>query len=258
MFGSENGEAVEVSAGVHTYNFQCHLPESLPYSVEGSKGFVRYRAEATLDIPWGPDYEAKKKITVVRYDDLNLVESVDYRQPCEVEGMQTFGCLCWQSEPLVITMRVLKTGFGLGEKIPIHVQLVNHSSKNITFTEFRLEKIEQLNKALRSHQSASLVSFKMGRGVHAGHAVEFVEYLEIPINLATSSERFCKVFQIRYQINLKLAPDGSGTPPDMRIGITIGYVGLMDISPSSNDEENRTVSPASTLPSLSSPQNDSR
>lgn len=72
-----------------------------------------------------------------------------------------------------------------------------------------------MNQSIHSHQSVSLASFKMGRSVSARQTVEF-QHLEIPTNLATSSERFCRVLQIRYQINLKLAADGFDTSPDLR------------------------------------------
>lgn len=35
LLGSKESEAAEVRAGIYTYKFECLLPESVPYSVEG-------------------------------------------------------------------------------------------------------------------------------------------------------------------------------------------------------------------------------
>lgn len=115
LFGSPGANSVEIAAGAYSYNFQSLLPETLPASLEGRKGFIRYKVEATLDIPWGFDYESKKRFTVVRHDDFNHWQFANYRQPCELEKIKTLGCFFWQSKPLILTMRIPRTGFGLGE-----------------------------------------------------------------------------------------------------------------------------------------------
>lgn len=51
LFGSKDGENMEVQAGIHTYTFVCQLPMPIPFSVEGKHGHVRYKVDANLDIP---------------------------------------------------------------------------------------------------------------------------------------------------------------------------------------------------------------
>lgn len=233
LFGAPHGETIEVPAGVHTYNFEIMLPALLPYSVEGQKGFIRYKAEVTLDIPWGLDFESKRPIRIVRYDDLNLVESPNYRQPLEYKELKTFSCCCWASKPVYITMRLDKTGFGLGDRIPIKVKIVNNSSSNVCSTRFNLIRTEQFTSfapAGTKHFSSTVVS-KVGKGARAGETADFVEFLEIPPNLTTSNSFYCDVFKITYHVNCKVITGCFTTPPsDMNIVIAIGNVGVSDVA----------------------------
>lgn len=232
LFGSENGEVIALSAGVHTYNFEYLLPAAIPYSLEGLLGFVRYNTEATLDIPFEKDFKTEKAFIVRRHDDLNLVTSPNYRQPCEVEEIKTICGLCWDSD-FIMTLRLPRTGFGLGETIPIQVQMVNQSGNRIRLTKFKIKKIEQFNSTSpqRSTKRISDVFVKTSRGVYAYQTEKYVKYLEIPRVLPTSNDRFCNVFQIKYYIHFKVYFDNSNEKPFIDIPITIGNVAITDRAP---------------------------
>lgn len=254
LFGSAHGDPLEIPAGAHAYNFEFLLPESLPYSIEGRKGFIRYLVEATLEIPLAFDLESKKPIKVVRHDDLNLITSPNYRLPCEVEEFKTFGFLWWKSKPLFMAMRIPKTGFGLAETIPIHVQMVNNSSRNVSATELRLVKLDTFNStsSQKSTTSSFVVVYKSTKGVGAGQTVNFDEFLEIPLYLPTSNDRFCKIFQIHYNVSLS-AKVGCfvQSSPEMNIAITIGNVGIADVSVSAEFKTQTTFStPIDSAPPL--------
>lgn len=231
LAGSENGKAIKIPIGVHTYNFECLLPESLPYSLEGKNGFIRYKVEAILDIPWGLDYKIRKPFKVARYDDLNLLQSPIYRRPCEAERIKTFGILCCTSDPLVLRMRVPKIGFGLGESIPVQMEIINNSSNNVYSTKLKLIKTEHYYSTSPSKSSKKIslvVISKNSRGVRAREFANFVEVLGIPRNLPTSNNRMSKIFQVKYQIYFKARTDSICNPPHMEIDITIGNVGITD------------------------------
>lgn len=232
LFGSSGANSTEIPAGAYSYNFEFLLPDSLPYSMEGKKGSIRYKAEATLDIPWGFDYESQNCFTVVRYDDFNQMQFASYRRPCKLEKIKVFGCLCWHSKPVIMIMRLPRTGFGLGEKIPIRVEIINRSKNNVCGTEFRLMKTVLYNATShpKTKTYVSTVTLKVDRGVAAEQTVMFDTLLDIPQGLPTSNSRFCKVFQIKYHINFK-ARTGSFTQslPEMNIHIAIGNIGFMNV-----------------------------
>lgn len=231
LFGSENGIPTDVPVGVHIYNYECLLPEEIPASVEGLIGFVRYKVQATLDVPWDLDLHSVKQFTVVRHDDLNLVTFPNYRQPCEVEEIKTFCCLCCESDPLIMIMRVPKTGFGLGETIPVHVELINKSTTNIISTEFQLRKVEEYISNVpetKSRMCSEKITSKTSRGVAPLQIKKLDETLLIPSMLCTSNDRFCSVVKIKYCVRLKAYPEGLNKAVDMDIMIAIGNVGIVD------------------------------
>lgn len=177
LFGSENGETFEIPVGVHTYKFDYIFPASIPYNIDGPHGLIRFKAEAALDIPVENDLKTEKVFMVKRHDDLNMVLSPNYRQPCEVEEIETF-CRCvWWDSDFIMTMRVPKTGFELGEKIKIQMKLVNESDRYI-WTKFNLVKVEQFNSSSPPNtiMRSSVVASKNFRGVYPYQNIEYSKF----------------------------------------------------------------------------------
>lgn len=227
LFGSKEGENMEVMAGIHTYNFVCQLPVPIPYSVEGKHGSVRYKVSANLDIPWAFDLEAEKPFVVVRYEDLNYFPEL--RLPVEVEEIKTFCCWCCKSDPLILKVRLPKTGFALGEKIPMKVELINKSSTDVTHTTFTLKRVEKFN-SISPFEKTKIVKEEVAEtrsgGVKGGETTSFEEFIEIPQVLMISNDKYCKVFQVTYELKFTAETDGMTASPDVYIPITIGSLGL--------------------------------
>lgn len=64
--------AVHIQPGNNCYDFACNLPLSLPTSLEGVTGHIRYKAKVVLDGPTGPDVEYEEMFTVIKPLNLNL------------------------------------------------------------------------------------------------------------------------------------------------------------------------------------------
>lgn len=227
LFGSKDGENMEVAAGIHTYNFACQLPVPIPYSIEGKHGHIRYKVDANLDLPWAFDLEAEKPFVVVRYEDLNYFPEL--RLPVEVEEIKTFCCFCCTSDPLILKVRLPKTGFALGEKIPMKVELINKSSNNVNHTTFTLKRVEKFNSVSPSEKTKILkeeVAEIRSGGVKGGETTSFEEFIQIPQVLMISNNKYCKVFQVTYEIKLTAETDGVSTSPHLYIPITIGSLAL--------------------------------
>lgn len=234
LAGSQNGAEMEIPAGDHVFNFDCHLPENLPYSIEGSNGFISYEVTATLEIPSEDEVKCSKPFTVLRHENLGQITDIDYRSPCEEEKLSTFCCFICKTDPLVMTMRLPWRGFGLGDKIPVRIRLVNGSAMGVYSTEFMLLQIEKLRSTVPTRKSRvfeKVVTAKSSRGARAGQTILLDEILDIPDNIPTSNDRFTEVFQISYCVRFKaLVPDDLNNSPEIEIGIAIGDVGVVDIS----------------------------
>lgn len=229
LFGTKECEPTEIDIGVRTFKFECLLPENIPYSVEGEKGSVQYKVDVNLDIPWAVDVHTKKPFTVTRFDNLGLTRNSEYWMPCEQEEIKVFCCWCCTSAPLIVKVRLPRSGFGLGETIPLHVELINNSKTNVASTDFALKKVEKCT----SHSPSTLVKYtkdkivvKSGRGCDAGETVSFDETIDIPEVLNISNDRFCKVFQILYEVRIIAETAGMSVSPEFSIPITIGSRGV--------------------------------
>lgn len=227
LFGSKNGESMEVPTGLHTYNFESLLPDQIPYSAEGFFGHIRYKVDVNLDIPWAPDFHCKKPFYVTRYDNLSLLPEMSF--PCEQEEVKVFCCLCCAPDPLIVRVRLPHSGFGLGEIIPIQVELINNSRTDVVSTEFTLKKTVKCTSDEPSVKTQSLrenIVVKSGRGCRAGQTVLVDETLEIPQVLMMSNDRFCRVFQILYQVKVVAKTSCMSFSPKVKIPITIGSLGI--------------------------------
>lgn len=226
LFGSKEGENIEVPAGIHTYNFVCHLPKPIPYSVEGQFGHVRYKIDANLDIPWALDLHAKLPFVVVRHDDLK--EYPELSLPIESEEVKVF-CCCWcKSEPLIIKVRLPRTGYALGEKIPVNVEIINRSSTNVVETTYAIKRVDRFKSTSpeKEKELKEKVFSSSSQGAKAGETVSFKELVKIPMILMTSNSRFCKIFQISYELKFTAETDGMSMSPEIHIPITIGTIGF--------------------------------
>lgn len=139
LFGHDGAPAVEVPSGTHRYDFALQLPPMLPASFEASKGHIRYEIESVLDIPWSFDKEFKLQFTVARNDDLSLDSQL--KIPVQMEEIQTFCCLCCQSQPMMMTVSIPRTGFAAGESIPININYINKSDVAADRTKINLKRI---------------------------------------------------------------------------------------------------------------------
>lgn len=208
FFGKEGGEPIEVSAGVHLYKFANKVPNKAPASAEGKHGFIRYKVEVNLDIPYMPDLNASEYFTVIRHEDLNNYPEL--RLQSEVEEVKTFCCFFCESDPLLLKISVPKTGFSIGEKIPVEVEVFNRSSYKFTksiFTLYRVETFHSYTPLEKSRKNYVITSTLTAEGVEPRKNAKFTECIMVPQNTAISNERLCDVFQISYEIKLTMKTD---------------------------------------------------
>lgn len=183
--------------------------------------------DVNLDLPWSIDLKSKISFIVCRDVDLNL--NPELAMPCEVEKSKRFCCLFCKSDPILITVRIPRTGFALGEQIPVHVELINDSKRKIINTEFSLRRIDlfKSNKPVEATKEVKKVikEFHSG-GADGGATVKFEEMILIPHDLIPSNDRYCKIFQISYDLMIKANTGSLSISPCLYIPITIGTVGI--------------------------------
>jgi Arrestin (or S-antigen), C-terminal domain/Arrestin (or S-antigen), N-terminal domain len=231
LFGSANSDFIEIPRGIHEYDFVTKsLPDNIPESVDEKHGVIFYKVEVNLDIPWAYDLQAKKPFTVIRHEDISRFPELAL--PVEVEGTETFCCSLF-SGPLIIRARLPKTGFALGEKIPVQILLNNKSSIDVNRTVIALNRIDKFKETQSMFQQdvktiKSTVRQETFRKVMSGETVAFKVFLKVPEVFLTSNSKYCEVFQISYEIYIKVKTSGCTVSPTFHVPIAIGTIGFAD------------------------------
>lgn len=208
MFGQKGAEAVEVQSGVYRYNFEFPLPPHLPGSLEASRGHIRYKVKAVLDIPWAFDKEFSLQFTLVRRYDLNVEPAL--RIPSKVEELKRFCCLFCESEPFLVTVTIPYSGFIPGQVIPIEISYNNKSQididttkiaivRNIRYTSDRPYKIKV--------EPEEVIKTQYG-GVGRGDEKTYNTEITLPLALLSSSAKICRVIQVSYELKVEAVAKG--------------------------------------------------
>lgn len=179
----------------------------------------------------------KKPFTVVRHEDLNNFPELRLPVECEVIEMlqsnrSVIDCLCSKSEPLIVQVRLPKTGFGLGETILVRVALINKSSTDVSRTIFTVYRVDTFNSSsprVGQRIVKECVTEAYSPGVKGGETVYFEKAIEIPKILMTSNNKYCRVFQTTFELRIMAKTIGMfKESPKVYIPITVGSVGLTD------------------------------
>lgn len=144
LLGSSDGDVIEITRGMHKFDFSCRLPSELPASFEASHGHINYYIEAVLDVPLGNDRRFREEFSVVRCDDLN--EFPELKLQTESEEIKHFCQLFRKSKPLLMTISLSHTGYVPGETAEIFINYVNNSHVNVQSTQIQLIRIIRFNR----------------------------------------------------------------------------------------------------------------
>jgi hypothetical protein len=209
LFGRSGGEAQKISAGTHLYHFATQLPSLLPSTFFGKHGDISYYVEAILDVPWFFDEKFKLSFNVVRIEDLNLYPELRMGQ--KLEEIKTFCCMCFASEPLLISATIPRSGFALGEIIPIRIEYNNQSDVDVLKTIIKLKRTisfisyQPHSKTKSDDEAVVEVS---ARGANRCSKTEIDAALTVPAILQPSNGKYCNVIRIEYYLKLEVDTDG--------------------------------------------------
>lgn len=227
FFGKKGAEPIEVSAGVHLYKFSDRIPKDAAGSAEGTFGYIRYKVAVTLDIPYLPDMYSEQPFIVVRQEDLNRYPELKIAS--EVEEARTFHCFVCESNPVMVRLWTAKSGFVLGEKIPVKVEIFNRSNIRFPKSLISLNRVESsisLTPIQKTKKHITPLTAIFAKGVEPGKNAKFEEILNIPNNAFVSNDRICDVFQVTYEIRFFMKAAKRSSSLEVNLPIFIGHVGF--------------------------------
>lgn len=224
LFGEKDAESRTIAMGVHKYNFSVLIPPTAPYSIEGSHGYVRYRIDANLDIPWDVDLHTEAAFRVVRPLDLNLFPML--KTPVNAADSIVISYCCCQDRPIHLVLQLPKQGYAVGETIEARVVLDNRGSHTFYKSSLSLEKLFTYIAEGHSHEECIRIAYKPCQGVNKRERVTYTEDITIPHDAPTSTKNFCQAFNVSYRLRLSASIDGFASNPNLYAPIFIGNVGF--------------------------------
>lgn len=125
-------EGGTLPAGHHEFPFVFSIPESCPSSYETKGGssrldaWIRYTLTGRISTKGAlkADHTTEKRVTVTREQNLGQA----HEEPVRLGSQEYEGCLWCVSGPVDLTVEIPRSGFNVGDKIPLSVSLENGSS----------------------------------------------------------------------------------------------------------------------------------
>ena len=166
-----------LSPGQHVFWFRFDIPTNAPSSFEGTVGSIRYELLGRI----GTGLLKSDRRISVRVPVQQVVRISDPRllQPVRQEVHKTVGRLFRAAAPVVLTATLPKTGFCVGETLPVHVYIENGSSCRISLTASLRQSVVYTAEGRRQNSKRTLLCIRSDD--IAPHATrEWDSVLQIP------------------------------------------------------------------------------
>ena len=127
------GQSGTLSAGRHEFPFTFSIPDSCPSSYETQRAssnldaWIRYVLTGRISTRGAlkADHTVEKAVTVVKELRPQLTE------PARQQRQDTEGFLCCVSGPVAVTAELPYTGFAVGDRIPLSINVENGTTHNV-------------------------------------------------------------------------------------------------------------------------------
>ena len=149
LWTAEQCQDGRLPPGHHSFPFSFNIPPNAPSSFEGTLGSIRYTLHGRIGTRVLKfDHQIEARVPVQQ-----MVGISDPRvlQPVRQEVQKKALCLLRASTPVVLTVTAPKTGYCLGETLPVHVSIENGASRSITLNAVLSQAV--VYRAQGGHQS---------------------------------------------------------------------------------------------------------
>lgn len=225
-------QSTVIFPGTHTYNFSCILPQQLPTSYEGAKGYIRYTIRVALERPWKFDHTYRVGFTVLKPIDLNL-ESPVLRYPSQGEVIHTFCCGPCKSPPMSIKVSLPQSGYVPGQTVALVADISNQSRIKVEMVKFILQQVIHYHSSTPHNKTLEEVNDICQQIILTTDDKELNQLqqnLVIPAVPPTIS-KLSRVININYELKVEVKVRGAHVNPVVRIPLTIGTYPLVNYQP---------------------------
>lgn len=210
-----------LAPGKYKFPFHFDIPPSAPTSFEGTVGSIRYTLHGR--IATGPlkfDQRIKSTIQVqqvVGISDPHLLQSVHRKVQKTVCG------LCSPSDPIVLTVTIPKTGYYVGETLPVHATIENGSSRCVTLNASLCQSVQYTAEGHHRYSKRMLVTNGSDK-VASQTTRDWVPTLQIPATgHEVVDEQSCSNIKISYSLKVTVIIPW-GLDLSTEIPLKLGYI----------------------------------
>ena len=155
-------KGITLNPGDHHYPFQFQLPNNLPPSVDHAPietGYIRYYMKIKIDVDWWrlkSDIEEKIPLNIFASPN----QSPNLLLPATITKEKFLCCLCCQSGPIRLVVRIQKQVYRLGDQLIFSFELDNkETDKPLRAIEAKLiEQFTFISNTGRTKQNERVMS----------------------------------------------------------------------------------------------------
>ncbi|KAK9871416.1 hypothetical protein WA026_011666 [Henosepilachna vigintioctopunctata] len=198
----------------------------MPASFHAVHGGVAYYLKAAIKKPLKV-ISVKKVIQVTRPIELGAYLPALQIQ-FETSTDRTVRCCGWSRGKIILSAEVEKRLFVIGEKILVHIDIINSSSLKVKHVFGRImKKITIHFTHPRPHEMSYWEYVTKGTkfpGVGKHEEVAYPLYVEVPKNLHVPHIKYSNLFKISYQLQIIAKLSGFNTAMVLQLKIYIGHI----------------------------------
>ncbi|KAG5668706.1 hypothetical protein PVAND_016635 [Polypedilum vanderplanki] len=249
-----NMDPVELSTEPHHYDFEFYLPLKLPQTCKtramtfDNSFNISYYCKAVIDVPWGKDLVSKKEFEVKRLDLMHMLPMFQSPTSKVTEEKISGFCGCCSEEKLFkMTVQLPRTGYAIGQTIPMKFSFENQGNYQIKMIEVKLkqsevfmypgtlsplhheelpENLARIKKQLDQIVMKNTKVMTLNRvPIFNDNATFELEYeLDIPQSVAISDLIYSQTIKRAHEISINVSVSGKSNKLKLRIPIIIGPI----------------------------------
>lgn len=207
---SDEGQSRMLTTGRHEFPFTLSIPESCPPTYEkkgssNSKAWIHYVVKGRIANKslLKVDHTVEKQITIRRQVRLDHTTA----EPVTKENEATDGWFCCVSGPVVLMVELPYSGFVVGDRIPLSINLENGSSRNLRVEACLVNKVQYKAGASRLNESHTVL--KEYSNHFSGRSTvtwtpETLTVPDVPVTMETPGGMISSSYEVQVKVSLQL------------------------------------------------------
>lgn len=194
---AESSGHLAISAGEHKFPFRINIPSFAPSSLCGKMGIIRYEIQGVVRT--SDRSLCKSDPTSISVSHRVNVAEPHLLLPKQQEVQKIVSSFPLGSFPLSLAISVPKTGYCVGEEIPLRVSFVNGRSRSVYLTAAIEEQIVYTSQAaspVSNHSEETVVNVKSD-AMASKSTHEWNPTIHVPV-FAIVDTHACQIIRLSY------------------------------------------------------------